>query len=103
LLLEKEAISREEYDATKAALQSTQAQVQLVQAQLAKTTLRAPFSGTIGLRNVSVGGFLSADVVVANLVSTDPVKLTFSVPEKYTNQIKSGTTFQFTVSGSPKK
>ena len=103
LLLEKEAISREEYDVARATLQSAQAQVQLIQAQLAKTTLRAPFSGTVGLRNVSVGGFLSPDVVVANLVSTDPVKITFSVPEKYANQVSEGTRFTFTVAGSQKK
>lgn len=103
LLLEKEAISREEYDVARATLQSAQAQVQLVQAQLAKTSVRAPFAGTIGLRNVSLGAFLSPDVTVANLVATDPVKITFSVPEKYANQIKEGTGFTFTVSGSSKQ
>src|SRR5690606_22869910 len=53
LLLEKEAISREEYDVAKADYLTTQAQTQLIQAQLAKTTIKAPFSGQIGLRNIS--------------------------------------------------
>ena len=60
LLLEKEAISREEYDVARADLKTAQAQTQLIRAQLAKTTIKAPFSGQIGLRNISEGGFLIA-------------------------------------------
>jgi membrane fusion protein (multidrug efflux system) len=103
LLLQKEAISREEYDIARADLKSTQAQTQLIQAQLAKTSIKAPFSGRIGLRSISVGGYLSPATVVANLVNTDPVKITFSVPEKYSNQVKANTPLQFTISGSSKK
>lgn len=103
LLLQKEAISREEYDVARADLKSAQAQTQLIQAQLAKTSIKAPFSGRIGLRSISVGGYISPTTVVANLVNTDPVKITFSVPEKYSNQVKANTPLQFTISGSPKK
>jgi membrane fusion protein, multidrug efflux system len=103
LLLQKEAISQEERDVAAAELKSLQAQTRLIQAQLAKTTIRAPFSGQIGLRNVSVGGFLTPETVVANLVSTDPVKITFSVPEKYANQVKTNTQITFTVAGSNEK
>src|SRR5688572_30701193 len=70
LLLEKEAISREEYDVARADLKTAQAQSQLIKAQLSKTTIRAPFSGRIGLRNISVGGYLTPTTVIANLVST---------------------------------
>ncbi|MFC5271812.1 efflux RND transporter periplasmic adaptor subunit [Adhaeribacter terreus] len=103
LLLQKEAISKEEYDVARADLLTTKAQTQLIQAQLAKTSIKAPFSGQIGLRNISEGGFLSPDIVVANLVNTDPVKITFSVPEKYSNQVKVNTEINFTIAGSPKK
>ena len=102
LLLEKEAISREEYDVARADLKTAQAQSQLIQAQLAKTTIRAPFAGRIGLRNISVGGYLTPTTVIANLVNINPVKITFSVPEKYSNQVKVNTPLQFTVSGLPK-
>ena len=57
LLLDKEAISREEYDASLAELRSMRSQSQLVRAQIAKTVISAPFSGRIGLRNVSVGEY----------------------------------------------
>jgi membrane fusion protein, multidrug efflux system len=103
LLLKKEAISREEYDVARADLKSAQAQSQLIQAQLAKTTIRAPFSGRIGLRNISEGSFISPETVIANLVNTDPLKITFSVPEKYAGQVKENTTLNFTVAGSAKK
>ncbi|WP_423147410.1 efflux RND transporter periplasmic adaptor subunit [Rubrolithibacter danxiaensis] len=102
LLLQKEALSREEYDVARADLKSAQAQTQLIRAQIAKTSIRAPFSGRIGLRNVSVGAYLSPQTVIANLFNTNPVKITFSVPEKYSNQVKVNTDIKFTVAGSKK-
>jgi len=103
LLLAKEAISREEYDIATADFRTAKAQTQLIRAQLAKTTITAPFSGRIGLRNISVGAYLSPETVVANLVSTDPVKITFSVPEKYSNQVKPNTQISFSVAGTNEK
>ena len=103
LLLEKEAISREEYDVALAENQAASAQIQLIQAQLNKTTINAPFAGQIGLRAISEGAFLSPDVVVANLVNTDPVKITFSIPEKYASQIKENFVINFTVAGVTEK
>lgn len=102
-LLAKEAISREENDVAQADLKSAQAQTQLIRAQLAKTTIEAPFTGKIGLRAISQGAFISPDLVIANLVSTDPVKITFSVPEKYASEVKLNTTLTFTVTGSDKE
>lgn len=103
ILLKKEAISKEEYDVALADLRSLQSQTQLTRAQLAKTQIRAPFSGKIGLRVVSSGEYLTPNTAVANLVSINPVKLTFSVPEKYAGQIKLNTEINFTVAGSNKK
>ncbi|KLT66188.1 efflux RND transporter periplasmic adaptor subunit [Pedobacter sp. BMA] len=98
-LLEKGAISQEEYDTSLADLKSLQAQSQLIRAQLAKTTIRAPFSGRIGLRSISAGTYLTPATVIANLVSTNPIKITFSVPEKYAGQIKMGSSINFTTDG----
>jgi membrane fusion protein (multidrug efflux system) len=102
LLLKKEAISQEEYDVASSEYRSAQAQTQLINAQLSKTVIRAPFSGKIGLRSISAGGFITPEKIIANLVSTDPVKITFSVPEKYSNQVKVNTQLTFTVAGSDK-
>jgi len=100
LLLQKEAISREEYDIASADFRTTKAQTQLIRAQLAKTVVTAPFSGRIGLRSVSVGEYVTPSLQVANLVSINPVKITFSVPEKYSGQVKVGTSISFNVAGS---
>lgn len=102
-LLEKGAISQEEYDTSLADLRSFQSQANLVRAQLAKTTIRAPFSGRIGLRSISAGTYLTPATVIANLISTNPVKITFSVPEKYAAQIKIGSEITFATEGSAKQ
>lgn len=103
LLLDKEAISREEYDIASADFRSAQAETQLISAQLAKTSVRAPFSGTIGLRNISKGTYVTPETVVAKLVNSNQVKITFSIPEKYATQMTIGRSFEFTVAGTKEK
>lgn len=101
-LLKSEAISQEEFDNAEAELKSLQAQTQLVRAQLAKTEIRAPFSGRIGLRNVSNGAYVTPAQTIANLVSINPVKINFSIPEKYSQMVKEGSKINFTVAGTSK-
>ena len=100
LLLQKEAISQEEYDLARADLKSAQAQSQLIQAQIAKTSVRAPFSGKIGLRSISPGTYITPAILVTKLVNTGKLKITFSIPEKYASQVKSNTIIRFKVAGS---
>ncbi len=100
LLLEKEAISQEEYDISEADFQFARAESQLVAAQLAKATVRAPFSGTIGLRYISQGSYVTPSAPIASLVNTDHLKITFSIPEKYSSQIKLEDIITFTTSNS---
>lgn len=101
LLFEKEAISREEYEIATADYKTAQAQTQLVNAQLAKTSIRAPFSGVIGLRSISPGTFVTPETLIATLVNSSQVKITFSVPEKYASQVKNNTMVNFKVGGTP--
>ncbi len=100
LLLEKQAISQEEYDIASADFKSSQAQSQLINAQLGKATIRAPFSGTIGLRNISEGTYVTPETAIATLVNTKQLKITFSIPEKYASRMKLNSELTFTVSGS---
>lgn len=102
LLLQKEAISQEEFDVANADYASMKAQSQLIRAQIAKTSVKAPFSGKIGLRSISPGTYITPTVLVAKLVNTGKLKITFSIPEKYASQVKSGSTIDFSVSGSDK-
>lgn len=100
LLLEKEAISQEEYDISEAELLSARAESQLIAAQLAKASVRAPFSGTIGLRYISQGTYITPATSVARLVNTDKLKITFSIPEKYSSQVGIDDQLSFTTSNS---
>jgi membrane fusion protein (multidrug efflux system) len=100
LLLQKEAISQEEYDVARADFKSAQAQSQLIQAQIEKTSVRAPFSGKIGLRSISPGTYITPSLLVAKLVNIGQLKITFSIPEKYASQVKKNATISFKVTGS---
>ena len=100
LLLQKEAISQEEYDVARADFKSAQAQSQLIQAQIEKTSVRAPFSGKIGLRSISPGTYVTPTLLVAKLVNIGQLKITFSIPEKYASQVKKNATISFKVTGS---
>jgi membrane fusion protein, multidrug efflux system len=100
LLLQKEAISQEEYDVARADFKSAQAQSQLIQAQIEKTSVRAPFSGKIGLRSISPGTYVTPTLLVAKLVNIGQLKITFSIPEKYASQVKKNATIFFKVTGS---
>jgi membrane fusion protein (multidrug efflux system) len=89
-LFEMKGISQEEYDKAANALKIIQAQKEVIQAQLAKTEIVAPFDGIIGLRYVSEGSYVSSNMLVATMQDIDPIKVEFSVPEKYVKQMKKG-------------
>jgi membrane fusion protein (multidrug efflux system) len=94
-LLEQKGISQESYDETKTEFESTKAQVALLKAQIAKTTIRAPFSGTLGLKQVNRGSYVSPATEVIQLAKRQPVKLDFSVPGKYAPLIERGQPIRF--------
>lgn len=100
VLLTKEAISKEEYDISLTSLNSYKAQADLARAQIAKTEVRAPFSGIIGLRNISPGGYLSPQGSIATLVNIDPAKITFAVPERYLSLIHVNSKISFNIESS---
>lgn len=103
LLLQKEAISQEEYDIASAEYRSLKAQTQLIQAQIAKTVIRAPFSGKIGLRNISPGTYVTPTTLITKLVSANQVKISFSIPEKYAAEVENNTPIQFTIPNNSQK
>jgi membrane fusion protein (multidrug efflux system) len=99
-LLEEGVISRENYDVALGELNVLRAELQLIEAQLLKTEIRAPFGGVIGLRWVSPGSYLSSQTRIASLHDLDPVKLDFTVPEKYSALLRTGDEIAFAVEGS---
>ena len=98
-LLDDGVISSETYDVALGELNVLRAELQLMEAQLLKTEIRAPFGGVIGLRWVSPGSYLSSQTRIASLNDLDPVKLDFSVPERYSALMKVGDEISFAVEG----
>ncbi|KAB2880107.1 efflux RND transporter periplasmic adaptor subunit [bacterium] len=103
ILLEKELLAKEVYDATVNELNSVQADIALLRAQIAKTEIRAPFDGVIGLKYVSEGSYISTTTKIATLQNILAVKIDFSIPEKYVNDILREAEITFTISGTEKK
>ncbi len=89
-LFEINVISQEEYDKSLNALKLIQAEKEVIESQLAKTEIRAPFDGVVGLRYVSEGGYVSPNMLAATMQDLDPMKVEFSVPEKYSQELKNG-------------
>ena len=99
-LLDEGGVSQEAYDQTLNEVNVLESELELVEAQIEKTKVRAPFDGTIGLRYVSEGSYISPQTRIATLQSINPIKLDLSVPEKYSSRIQAGAPVSFTVRGS---
>jgi membrane fusion protein, multidrug efflux system len=100
VLLEREAISQEDYDVSLNELNIAKAETALIRAQINKTEIRAPFSGRIGLKSVSEGSFVNNSTVIASLQNINPVKIDFSIPERYSLLVQKGDRINFSVTGS---
>ncbi|MGY6559335.1 MAG: efflux RND transporter periplasmic adaptor subunit [Nitritalea sp.] len=98
-LLEREAISQEEYDIVLNQFNTNLADLSLIEAQLNKTVIRAPFDGVLGLRQVSEGSVIATTDVIASIVSLDPIKIEFSIPERYAGAVRLGSKIYFTTDG----
>lgn len=96
-LLDKEAISREEYEIALTTLNTSKAEIKLLEARLTKHKIVAPFSGKIGLREVSIGSYLNPGTKIARIYKIDPVKIDFSIPGRYLGDINVGDQLNFTV------
>jgi len=101
-LLDKDAISQESYDQIVTDVQSINADIDLIKARISETELRAPFDGIIGLRNLSEGSFTTPSTKIARLIKPRPIKIEFSISEKYAQEIKIGYPIIFIIDGNPK-
>lgn len=99
-LLRAGGVSQEEYDQIRNQVSVLRAELELIAAQIARTEIRAPFSGVIGLRSVSPGSYLSPQSPVATLRQTDPIKIEFDVPERFANRVMIGDPVTFITDAS---
>jgi len=98
-LLAVNGISQEQYDVSQAQLAALQAEADDLRAQVAKSTIRAPFSGKVGLRSISAGGYVASNTLIAKLQQVDPMKVEFAVPERYGRILRPGAAIRFTLEG----
>lgn len=92
--------SQEQYDIALNTLNGLKADIEVLQTQITRTEIRAPFDGFVGLKYISEGSYLSPAIKVASLLNIHPIKIEFSIPEKYAGEVRPGNKISFTVQGS---
>jgi membrane fusion protein (multidrug efflux system) len=98
-LLKLNGISQNDYDQTVTQVATLEADIAAVNAQISKTEIRAPFDGTIGLKKVSEGAFVSPGTPIATIRADQQFKLDFSVPEVYAALLSKGIPVTFVIDG----
>lgn len=99
-LLHIQGISRQDYDMAVLNANNIRADIEITRTNIARTVVRSPFSGKLGLKEISTGAYVTPQSIIAVINKTSDLRLDFSVPEKYISQAKNGTTVFFHVEGS---
>ena len=89
-LLKVNGVNQADYDAALSQVNTLEANIKVLDAQLDKTVIRAAFSGQLGLRQVSQGAYVTPQTLIGTLQQTDKVKIDFTVPETYTSLVQKG-------------
>ena len=100
-LLNTQALSKSSFDQLEATLKANRAKLAAANAKLEDTVIRAPFSGRVGLRRVSVGTLISPGDVITTLDDTSVIKLDFSVPENFLSSLREGLSIRATAPAFP--
>ena len=96
-LLKIGGVSVQEAETYKLSVNNIQADMSIVQTSIGRTSLRAPFSGRLGLRNISIGAYITPATTISTLRKISQLKLEFTVPEKYGSGMKPGGKVQFNI------
>lgn len=100
-LLDKGLTSQAEYDVLETTVEQIRADIGITRIDISKTYVKAPFSGFIGLRNVSNGAYVTPQIVLTTMQDVNRVKIDFSIPEKYIYLFEKGQKIKFKVDGIP--
>jgi membrane fusion protein (multidrug efflux system) len=95
-LLDERVISRAEFDQATAEQRETEARVGEIRAAIERKTIRAPFSGILGIRQVNLGQYLSAGDPLVTLQSLNPIRVDFGVPQQRVGEMQVGRTVRIT-------
>jgi membrane fusion protein (multidrug efflux system) len=101
-LLAINGISQQDFDLASLSADNLRADIESVRISIAKTEIKAPYAGQVGLRNVSLGSYLSPTDIITTLRDVAQLKLEFFVPEKYAKAISKGYIVKFRVDGGNK-
>lgn len=102
-VFEKNAASETDLDSAAANVSINQAQAEYALAQLQKLTIRAPFTGMIGLHNLSSGEYVNAGQDLVNLVELNTLKFDFALPETHLSKVKLAQNIEITTPAFPGK
>jgi membrane fusion protein (multidrug efflux system) len=97
------AASPADLERAEAGARAAQAALDVLQLQIARTVVRAPFTGAVGQRFVSTGDYVTSATPLLSLQTTDPQRAVIEVPERYAMQLKVGQNVEFTVAAQPDK
>ena len=101
-LLKIQGISQQEYDLSLLQVSNLKADLDIIREAVRKTQILAPFSGKLGLRNISEGAYVTPATIVTTISQVSQLKIQFNVPEKYGSQLRTGQSINFTIDGSTK-
>lgn len=102
-LLEINGVSRQEYDMQVLGINNLRADMEIVRSNIRRTEIRAPFSGTLGLKMVSPGAYVSPQTVLTTIRQNTQLKIDFTLPERYISKLTTGRLIDFKVEGNEKK
>ena len=102
-LLQINGVSQEEHDVQENEVNGLKADQAYIYAQIAKTTIAAPFAGVVGLKNISEGSFVNSNTPIVSLVQLSPLYVEFSIPEKYASVLTKGVNINFSSESSGKQ
>jgi len=101
-LIKIQGISQQEYDLSLLQVSNLKADIDIVKESVRKTEIRAPFSGKLGLKNISDGAYVTSATIITTISQVNILKVQFNVPEKYGSQLRTGQSINFTIDGSNK-
>ena len=100
-LIAEEMISQSQLDTAQANFQQAQAAVDNLRSQIAKKTVRAPFSGRLGIRQINLGQSLREGDAIVSLQTLSPIYVDFQLPQQYLNQVRQDLPVRVTADGLP--
>jgi membrane fusion protein (multidrug efflux system) len=101
-LLKIQGISQQEYDLSLLQANNLKADIEIINEAIRRTEIRSPFSGKLGLRNISPGAYITPTTIVTTISQVNQLKIQFNVPERYGSLLRIGQPVNFTVDGSQK-